>query len=102
MSNAKQNRYALIIEKIFFNHYEPGLKKFEFLRSELSEAEELGIKLPSNLGDVIYSIRYRTTLPESILALQYDDLEWIIEGAGRGEYTFSLVKVNVLSLMKIR
>ncbi|EKO3969478.1 endonuclease [Vibrio fluvialis] len=95
MSNARQNRYALIIEKIFFNHYQPGIKTFEFLRTEFSEvAEELGIKLPSNLGDVIYSIRYRSPLPDSILALQQSGLEWIIEGAGRGKYTFNLVKVN--------
>ncbi len=57
-------------------------------------AELQGIVLPRNLGDVIYSIRYRTPLPESVLATQPPGSEWIIEGAGRSRYRFKLVRVN--------
>ncbi|MFV0337979.1 MAG: endonuclease [Chthoniobacterales bacterium] len=38
------------------------------------------IHLPKNLGDVIYSIRYRTKLSQKILQTQPEGAEWIIEG----------------------
>lgn len=57
-------------------------------------AKELEIKLPKNLGDVIYSVRFRTALPDDILATQPPGMEWIIEGAGRSTYRFRLVKIN--------
>lgn len=89
------NRYAQLVEAIFFDHYRDGVTQFEFSRRELeSNAENLGIKLPRNLGDVIYSIRYRTALPASVLATQPEGREWIIEGAGRALYRFRLVSAN--------
>ncbi len=57
-------------------------------------ANELQIELPKNLGDVIYSIRYRTELPKSILKTQPKGKEWIIEGRGRALYRFRLVTEN--------
>jgi len=61
------NRYAQIIERIFLRHYQPGLREVEFSRSEIEQvADELGIKLPKNIGDIVYSFRYRTELPEAI------------------------------------
>ena len=60
----------------------------------LIAASELGIRLPKNLGDVIYSIRYRTPMPDSILKIQPRGMEWIIEGAGRSKYVFKLVRIN--------
>lgn len=86
------NRYLALIEGIFFDNYTDGVTSFEFDRATIAhKATELAIDLPRNLGDVIYSIRYRTALPESILATQPDGLEWIIEGAGRARYRFRLV-----------
>jgi hypothetical protein len=91
----KRNRYAQLIEKIFFSHYNAGDIRVAFLRSELeSTAKKLRIDLPKNLGDVIYSVRYRTGLPPTILATQPAGKEWIIEGTGRGEYAFRLVPLN--------
>ncbi len=55
---------------------------------------ELGIKLPKNIGDLIYSFRYRNELPQSILSTAEVGQEWIIEGAGRAKYRFRLVKLN--------
>ena len=50
--------------------------------------------MPDNLGDVIYSIRYRTPMPEKVLTTQPKGMEWIIEGTGRSRYVFKLVKIN--------
>lgn len=48
------NRYKLLIEKIFFAHWKNGVVEFVFARKELKEtAEQIGIELPDNLGDVI-------------------------------------------------
>lgn len=89
------NRYCAIIEKVFANHYLHKSEAFEFTRDELEViATELGIKLPKNIGDLIYSFRYRNDLPPSILATAQDGLEWIIEGAGRARYRFRLVRLN--------
>lgn len=91
----KQNRYKAIIEKIFFDGYKRGKTKIEFDRDDLRHAAKaLGIELPDNLGDVIYSIRYRTPMPEKVLATQPNGMEWVIEGKGRSRYVFSSVKVN--------
>ena len=51
----------------------------------------MGIDLPKNLGDVIYSFRYRTDLPSSILTQAPEGETWIIRPAGRGQYRFVLV-----------
>ena len=91
----KSNRYGAIIERVFGQHYTRGLKKFEFTRDEFAEAAKvLDIVLPKNLGDVIYSVRYRSELPEAIRAKAASGYEWIIEGAGLGSYRFKQVRLN--------
>ena len=68
MQAPKENRYQAILEKIFLDRFSQGEEEVVFAREDIeSAAETLGIRLPKNLGDVIYSVRYRTTLPESIL-----------------------------------
>lgn len=87
------SRYQSLIENIFFDHYRDGIEQFEFDRDDIIEkARELEMRLPRNLGDVIYSVRYRTPLPTSILNTQPEGREWIIEGAGRARYRFRLVR----------
>jgi hypothetical protein len=89
------NRYRVIIEKIFFNHWSNDVTEFEFVREEIETvASELAITLPKNVGDLIYSFRFRVPLPEKILNTQPAGLEWIIEGAGKARYRFRLVKVT--------
>lgn len=89
------NRYQAIVEKIFFDGYTEGATEVPFLRTDLEKAAaDLGIKLPKNLGDVLYSVRYRTPLPARILATQPEGLEWIIDGIGRAQYTFKLVTLT--------
>lgn len=95
MTTIKKNRYAAIIEKIFFSKYTKGDEEIAFEREDLVRAANaLRIKLPKNLGDVIYSIRYRTELPKRILKTQPKGKEWIIEGRGRALYCFRLVTEN--------
>ncbi len=87
------NRYSAIIEAVFANHYRSGLKQFEFERDEIeSVAGRLNIKLPKNLGDLIYSFRYRATLPGSVTQTAPRGEHWIIRPAGRARYQFALVK----------
>lgn len=89
------SRYDALIESIFFDHYREGESEFEFVRTELeSAADSLGIDLPKNLGDVIYSYRFRKDLPESVIATQREGTEWIIELAGTGRYRFKLGKIS--------
>lgn len=93
------NRYRALIEHIFFHpgygDYAEGKTVLPFRRDDLERAAtELGIALPKNLGDVVYSIRYRTQMPARVLATQPEGMEWIVEGAGRALYRFCLVPVN--------
>ena len=92
---AETNRYRALVEKIFFDHYAEAETAFVFTRQEIKDAAgELGIVLPDNLGDVIYSFRFRTALPERVVATQPEGMEWVIELAGRSRYRFALVRIN--------
>ncbi len=91
----KPNRYLQLIGSIFHDHWSEGTDAFEFEREEIEvKAALLGIKLPKNIGDVLYNIRYRADLPEEIVSTQPEGKEWIIEGAGRARYRFRLVTKN--------
>jgi len=90
-----KNRYAVIIETIFFHHYKKGMKEFCFDRNEIpATAERLGVVLPKNFGDVIYSFRYRVPLPDTILNTAAAGRVWIIKGAGPGRYLFKQAKAS--------
>ena len=95
MKEKQPNRYEALIGNIFSMNYQKGSKVVPFTREALiSTAENLNIKLPKNLGDVLYSFRYRNPLPRCILKTQTKGMEWIIEGAGRSMYKFRLVPIN--------
>lgn len=92
---SKPNRYKSLIEKIFRDRYRKGRSQLEFARDELvAVAREMKIEIPKNLGDIIYSFRYRTEMPEEILRTQPSGMEWIIEGIGQAKYAFVLVRLN--------
>ena len=89
---SRTNRYSKIIEAIFDAKYTRGSRDVAFERDDLAAfASKLNIKLPKNLGDLIYSFRYRTELPESILEVAPEGETWIIRPAGRGRYRLVLV-----------
>lgn len=86
---SEPSRYAQIIQEIFLSRYRTGVTEVAFEREDIVRiAKKLGIKLPKNLGDVIYSFRYRTPLPESVRAKAPKGKEWIIRPAGASKYRF--------------
>lgn len=92
---ADDNLYSALIRAIFARHYKKGKTEFEFSREELPQAAaKLGRQLPKNLGDVIYSLRYRTEMPAEIAATASSGKEWRIEPAGRANYRFKLGRIN--------
>jgi len=87
-----ENRYQAIIEKIFFTKYKKRSKEIQFARDDIMKfAAKLHIELPKNLGDLVYSFRYRSALPKSIQDTASAGKVWIIRPAGRAEYLFALV-----------
>ena len=90
-------RYQEIIEKVFLDRFTSGATAVPFERAELTEAAKtLGHAVPKNLGDVVYSFRYRRELPESITSRAPSGREWAIFPAGMSVYCFRLVAVNVI------
>jgi len=89
---SSQNRYEAIIEEIFHAKYQPGQRALVFMREDIrTAASHLNMELPKNLGDVVYSFRYRKVLPATILAKAPAGEAWIISPAGIGRYRFALV-----------
>ena len=75
--------------------WQPGTQQVDFHRSDiLAEAADLGVKLPKNLGDLIYSFRFRRSLPPAIADTAPAGQEWIIELAGNANYRFSLARIS--------
>jgi hypothetical protein len=96
--NPKANRYTQIIEAIFFKYYHENACEVVFERTDITEAAtKLGIVLPKNLGDLLYSFRYRTPLPASILDKAPSGSAWIIRSMGPGRYKFVLVAESAIA-----
>jgi hypothetical protein len=90
------NRYTRIVARIFEERFKPGDVEVPFSRDDIVEtARALDVKLPKNLGDVLYSFRFRTELPTSITSKAPTGKVWIIRPAGRGHYSFFATKVAV-------
>ncbi|MFJ6550029.1 endonuclease [Microbacterium sp. NPDC091676] len=96
MAEKKENRYSQILALVFESGFTPGATRVQFERTDLEHAADaIGIKLPKNLGDVIYSFRFRNKLPDSIIASAPEGYEWIIRGTGRAKYAFVAVPNQV-------
>ncbi len=92
------NRYSQIIERIFFDHFTEGATEIRFDRAEIIRvAAELGIDLPKNLGDIIYTFRYRGQLPDSVRQKAPQGREWLIRPAGRAQYSFVASAVTLIT-----
>jgi hypothetical protein len=84
--------YDQIILHIFDRHHKKGEKGFFFDRDEIIDAaHRLNINLAKNPGDVVYSYRFRKSLPKTIVDAAPKGKEWIISLAGTGRYQFELV-----------
>lgn len=89
----RRNRYADILEDIFFRKYGPEIRTMDFKASDIYEtADRIGVERPDNKYDAAYQFRSRNGKTEKVKATEAAGLEWIIRGAGRGKYRFELVK----------
>jgi len=94
METGQLNRYSRILERIFHAQFQAGMTAVPFSREELTAAcGELGIAVPSNVGDILYSARYRAGLPASIKDSAPTNHEWVVLPAGRGRYSFTLRRI---------
>ena len=87
----KENAYSQIIAEIFRRGFQTGMTELQFSREDIGTvADDLKIARPKNLGDVVYTFRYRRQLPNAILDTQPTGLFWLILGAGDALYRFRL------------
>lgn len=90
---SQKNRYFQIMEHVFKGRYHAGDATVEFTRDDIAQAaRELNIKPPKNLGDVVYSLRYRSMMPQAICDRAPSGKCWIIRPAGFGKYRFVAVE----------
>lgn len=90
-----------IIDKIFAARHRPGLQEVTFTRDDLiSAAAALGAPRPKNLGDIVYSLRYRVPLPDSIRQTAPPGREWAIFPGGNAVYTLRTVPFNLIEPRK--
>ena len=90
---AELARYDQIIEHIFDSRYRGRGEAIAFTRDDIEGAcEQIGVRRPKNLGDVVYTFRYRKSLPESITKTQPVGKEWVIRPAGDAKYRLELLK----------
>ncbi len=90
---ATASRYSQVLELIFSRKYKRGASEIEFDRDEIiATAAELGFTV-KNVGDLVYSFRYRARLPASIQKAAGDRM-WIIRPAGTARYRLVLVPMR--------
>lgn len=100
MSKAKnevrrEEMYGPIMVELFSRHCPPGCSSFDFAREEIRNiANTLGIKAPDNLGDFVYSFKFRRPLPDSIVQQVPPGRAWVLKNVGRSKYRFELGKLS--------
>lgn len=73
------------------------MREVIFERNDIERvAKQLKIKLPKNLGDLVYTFRYRGALPQSVQEKAPATESWIIRPAGRSRYCFALSKQPII------
>ena len=89
--------YSAIIERIFLDRYKKGQNLVEFSRQDLIDtAHQLCVDLPKNIGDVVYTFRYRRDLPAAITKTCSANEIWHIFPAGTAKYRFERREANPL------
>jgi hypothetical protein len=102
----KKEAYKNIIVEVFRNHYSRKTTRFVVSRPELvAAAARHGLKFSEkddeesaakNVGDVIYTFRFRRQFPPEILETAPPGKMWIIVGAGDALYEFRLITKPML------
>ncbi len=83
--------YGAVIEHLFRSKYKPGDRYVEFEREEIeTAARALDLDVAKNLGDLVYSFKFRKSLPDAIRATAPKGEEWRVVNAGRSRYRFVL------------
>ena len=92
--NPEDTRYVQLMRRLFEEKWSKDTEGFAWHREDLSRiASALGIDVPKNLGDNIYSIRHgREDLPEEIRALAPAGKAWVLLPNGKSEYRFVLAE----------
>lgn len=86
-------KYDDIIKTIFFDQYADGVTSIRFEREELAQkAQQLGFTVPKNLGDIVYTYKYRKSLPEEIIQTAPDGYYWRIKNIGIAQHEFVLTQ----------
>ena len=90
---AIEAQYSQIIAHVFKQNYRRGAKEVIFDREEIVDAAaKLGLPRPKNVGDVVYSFRFRKAFPDLIKKTAPKGLAWILRKAGSSRYRFVLAK----------
>ena len=79
--------------RMFANPCERGAKEVSLIARRSSTLHRnLGYHAPKNVGDVVYSFRFRKAFPDAIKKTAPKGLEWILRKAGFVRYRFVLSK----------
>ena len=93
----KVNVAQRIIGKVFTDRFSSGTTEIPFTRDDLiSAAKALGLNRPKNIGDIIYSLRYRIPLPDNVTDLAPPEREWAIFPGGNAIYVLRSVPFNLI------
>ncbi len=86
--------YEQVIKHVFNARFKKGASSVDFGRADVEDAaKKLGLD-PKNVGDVIYSYRYRRDLPAEIAEHARKGEVWIIRGTGSAKYRFDSVAID--------
>ena len=87
--------YTRILTEIFRRRRKGNSFDVPFTRQDISHvADDLKLKLPKNLGDLIYTFRFRRDLPDEIRSVAPEGMEWVIRLAGDAKYRFALTSLG--------
>jgi hypothetical protein len=94
VKGSTKKMYEQVIKHVFNGRYSKGASSVDFTRAEVEDAaKKLGLD-PKNVGDVIYSYRYRRDLPAEIAERARKGEVWIIRGTGAAKYRFDSVGID--------
>jgi hypothetical protein len=92
--SSTRKMYESVIKHVFDGNYSRGASSVNFTRQDVENAaKKLGLD-PKNVGDVIYSYRYRRDLPAEIAERARKGEVWIIRGTGAAKYRFDSVPID--------
>ena len=87
----KPGVYREIIEHLFKSNYKVGESCIPFKRDDLvTSANAVGADIPKNLGDIVYSFRFRAKMPDAVASTAPPGKQWVIKGEGDALYSFTL------------